>query len=255
MLKLGCAGFPIGRDRYWRSLSFVEALTGETMPRPATLADWRSSAPPEAEFAVQAYRLITHGREDRGYPKAGKKLALSRQDHCGGFRDTLEVHEAWMSTKAAAEALGAKVIVFETPASFQPGPDRLRDMYRFFKVLARGRFTCVWHPRSRAWSAELADKVCAELGLIRAFDPLKERPPERGAFRYLRPLGPRAGALSVDNMATIREAAREKPSYLVFTHRDAFRDAERLLDVGPARQGFSSGPRRGSALTRRPDIS
>ena len=254
MLKMGCAGFPIGRDRYWRSLSFVEALTGETMPRPGTLAEWRASAPPEAEFAVQAYRLITHGREDRGFPRAGRKLAASRQLHCGAFRDNLEVHEAWMSTKAAAEALGAKIVVFETPASFQPGPDRLRDMYRFFKVLARGRFTFVWQPRGRSWEGALADKVCGELGLIRAFDPLKERPPERGAFRYLRPQGPRMGSLSVDNLATIREAAREKPSYLVFTHRDAFRDAERLLDAGAARQVRPSG-RPASAQTRRPDIS
>ena len=237
MLKLGCAGFPIGRDRYWRTLSFVEARTGEIMPRPGTLAEWRESAPPEAEFSVQAYRLITHGREDRGFPAAGKKLAPSRQGQCGGFRDSLEVHEAWMSTKAAAEALGAKVIVFETPASFQPGPDRLRDMYRFFKVLARGRFTCVWQPRGASWAGNLVDKVCGELGLIRAFDPLKERPPERGAFRYLRPQGPRVGALSVDNLSTIREAAREKPSYLVFSHRDAFRDAERLVEVPVPRTG------------------
>lgn len=230
-LKIGCAGFPIGRDRYWRSLSFVEARTGEIMPRPATLAEWRASAPSVAEFAVQAYRAITHGREDRGFPPAAKKLAPAAQRQCGGFRDSLEVHEAWMSTKAAAEALGATVVVFETPASFQPGPDRLRDMYRFFKVLARGRFTCVWHPRGPSWGGTLVDKVCGELGLIRAFDPLKERAPERGAFRYLRPQGPRMGALSVDNLTTIREAARGKPSYLVFSHRDGFRDAERLLDV------------------------
>jgi uncharacterized protein YecE (DUF72 family) len=235
MLKVGCAGFPIGMDRYWRSLSFVEARTGEKMPRPATLADWRAGAPAAAEFSVQACRLITHGREDRGFPPAGKKLTPSRQLHCGGFRDSLEVHEAWMSTKAAAEALGAKVVVFETPASFQPGPDRLRDLYRFFKKLPRGRFACVWQPRGAAWDSRLADKVCAELGLIRAFDPLKGRGPERGAFRYLRPQGPRTGTLSVDNMSTIVEAAREGPSYLVFSHRDAFRDADRLAGPPPAR--------------------
>jgi uncharacterized protein YecE (DUF72 family) len=236
MLKVGCAGFPIGRDRYWRTLPFVEARTGEAMPRSGTLAEWRAGAPSEAEFAVSAYRLITHGREDRGFPAAGRKLAPSRQAHCGGFRESLEVHEAWMSTKAAAEALSAKIVVFETPASFQPGPDRLRDMYRFFKVLARGPFACVWHPRGSAWAGgTLVDKVCAELGLIRAFDPLRERAPERGAFRYLRPQGPRVGALSVDKLSTIREAAQGKPAYLVFSHRDAFRDAERLIDVPATR--------------------
>ncbi len=234
MLRLGCAGFPVGRDRYWRSFSFVEARTGEVMPREATLAEWRSGAPAEAEFSIQAFRLITHGREDRGFPPAGKKMTPARQLQCGGFRESLEVHEAWMSTKTAAELLGAKTIVFDTPAAFQPGPDRLRDLYRFFKALARGRFTCVWHPRGKSWD-RLADKVCAELGLVRAFDPVMERPPERGAFRYLRPMGPRSGGMSAENLAVIRKASEGKPSYLVLSHRDAFRDAERMAAGGGTR--------------------
>jgi len=237
MLKIGCAGFPIGQDRYWRSFSFLEARTGEVMPRPATLASWREGAPPEAEFSVQASRSITHGREDRGFPPAVKKLPLAAQERCGGFRDTLEVHEAWMATKAAAETLGAKIVLFETPASFQPGPDRLRDMYRFFKVLARGRFAFVWQPRGPSWEPALVERVCGELGLIRAFDPLKERAPERGAFRYLRPLGPRTGGVSVENLSTLREAAGGKPSYLVLSHRDAFRDAERLQGAAAPSRG------------------
>ncbi|MBI3565616.1 MAG: DUF72 domain-containing protein [Elusimicrobia bacterium] len=209
-------------------MDFVEARTGEAMPREATLAEWKAGAPAGAEFAVQAYRLITHARDDRGFPPAGKKLTPARQLHCGGFREGLEVHEAWMATKAAAELLGAKAVVFETPASFQPGADRLRDMYRFFKGLPRSRFAYVWHPRGKDWDGNLGDKVCAELGLIRAFDPLIQRPPQAGAFRYMRPLGPRVGTLSVDKLSTIREAARGKPSYVVFSHRDAFRDADRL---------------------------
>jgi len=231
MLRTGCAGFPVGQDRYWRSLAFLEARTGEAMPRESTLAAWRAGAPAGAEFAVQAYRLLTHGRDDRGFPPAGRRLTPARQLHCGAFRDSLEAHEAWMATKTAAVVLGAKAVVFETPVSFQPGPDRLRDMTRFFRGVSRGTFALVWHPRGSAW-ASLADKVCAELGLIRAFDPLKERAPERGAFRYLRPAGPRSGGLSVDNMSTIRAAAAGKPAYLVLSHRDAFRDAERLT-AGP----------------------
>jgi uncharacterized protein YecE (DUF72 family) len=252
MLKAGCAGFPIGRDRYWRELAFVEALTGETMPRAETLAAWRAGAPSAAEFSVQAFRLITHGREDRGFPRAGRKLPASRQERCGGFRESLEAHEAWMSTKTAAEVLGARVIVFETPASFHPGADRLRDMYRFFKALPRGRWSLAWHPRGPSWEPALADKVCAELGLIRAFDPLSDRTPERGAFRYLRPRGPRSGGLSVDSLSTIRGAAEGKPAYVVFSHRGAFWDARRFLG-GPSAPGGAA--RRSSGLTGRPDIS
>jgi hypothetical protein len=229
MLKVGCAGFPVGRDRYWRGLSFSEALTGEHMPRPETLAAWRADAPAGAEFGVQAFRFITHGPQDRGFPAAGKKLTPSRRGFCGGFRDSLEVHEAWLSTRAAAEALGARLIFFETPENFQPGPDRLRDMYRFFKSIPRGKWSLVWGPRGAAWESDLKDRVSADLGLVRAFDPLRERPPERGAFLCLRPRGPRAGALSVDSMSTICEAARGRPAYAVLTHRQAFADAERLV--------------------------
>jgi uncharacterized protein YecE (DUF72 family) len=228
MFKVGCAGFPVGRDRYWRAFDFVEAKTGEAMPRAETLAGWRSGAPADAEFAVQAHRFITYGPEDRGFPPAGKRLTPLRRRHCGAFRDSLEVYEAWQATRAAAEALKARIIVFETPESFDPGPDRLRDFYRFFRALPKARWSPVWSPRGAAWAPTLADRVCGELGLIRAFDPLRERAPGRGAFLYMRPRAPRVGNLSVDNMSTIRSAAAGRPAYAVLTHRLAFADAERL---------------------------
>lgn len=130
-----------------------------------------------------------------------------------------------MATKAAAEALGARIVVFETSASFQAGADRLRDMYRFFKGAARGRLSFVWQPLG--WG-DIADKVCADLGLIRGFDPLRQPPPKKGAFLYLRPRLGLAGTLSVDNMSTIVRACSTLPAYVALSHRAAFRDAERL---------------------------
>jgi uncharacterized protein YecE (DUF72 family) len=225
MLRVGCVGFPIGRDRYWRSLSFVEARTGEAMPRPETLAEWKAGAPRGAEFAVQAYRLITHGPDDRGFPPAGRRLTPFRR---------AEVGEAWGATRRAAEVLGARLVVFETPASFLPGADGTRDMYKFFRGVSRAGLSLVWHPRG-AWEPALADRVCADLGLIRAFDPLRENAPASGAVRYLRPLGPRMGTWSVDKLSMIVEAGRDKPSYLALSHRDGFRDAEKLVDPRAAR--------------------
>lgn len=230
MIKVGCAGYPVGRDRYWRSLSFTETETGKAMPRPETLASQRADMPPGSEAAVQAYRLVSHGPQDPGFPAAGKKLPRKRQELCGGFRESLEVHEAWMSTKAAAEVLGASIVVFDLPSSFLPGADRLRDLYRFFKGVKRGGLTLVWHPRGHEWDS-LADKVSAELGLIRAFDPLRQRPPLKGRFLYLRPGLGRAGILGVDNMSTIAEACGDVPAYVALSNRNAFRDAERLKET------------------------
>lgn len=226
MIKVGCAGYPIGRDRYWRSLAFVETDTGKALPRLKTLASWRADVPAGGEAALQALRLITHGPQDRGFPMSGRKLSPHRAAHCGAFRESLEVFEAWMATKAAAEALGTRIVVFETPVSFQPGPDRLRDMYRFFKGAARGRLSLVWQPNG--WGS-LADKVCADLGLIRGFDPLRQPPPKKGAFLYMRPRLAWMGALTVDNMATIVRACADVPAYVALSHGAAFRDAERLV--------------------------
>jgi len=230
MITVGCAGYPVGRDRYWRSLSFVEAETGKGLPKLETLANWRADIPAGGEASLQALRAITHGPQDSGFPAASRKLPKNRQALCGAFRESLEVHEAWMATKAAAEALGAKIVVFETPASFLPGSDRLRDMYRFFKGAARGKLAFVWHPRGAEWET-LGDKVAGELGLIRAFDPLRQRPPRRGGFLYLRPQLGRSGILGVDNMATIAEACADVPAFLVLSHRNSFRDAERLKET------------------------
>ncbi len=227
MIRVGCAGYPVNRDRYWRALSFVETDTGKAMPRIATLEAWKADVPEGGEVALQALRSITHGPQDSAFPASARKLPKNRQIQCGGFRDSLEVHEAWMATKAAAEAVGAKIVVFETPPSFLPGPDRLRDLYRFFKGASRGKLHFVWHPKSGEW-ASLVDKISAELGLIRAFDPLRQPPPKKGAFLYMRPGVARGGMLTVDNMATIAAAAQGNHGYVVFSHRASFHDAERL---------------------------
>ncbi len=235
MIKVGCAGYPVGRDRYWRSLSFHETDTGKGLPKLETLAAWRADVPEGGEVALQALRTITHGPQDSGFPASGRKLPKNRQALCGAFQASLEVHEAWMATKAAAEAVGAKIVVFETPASFQPGPDRLRDMYGFFKKAIRSNLKFVWHPKGAEWSS-LEDKVCAELGLIRAFDPLRQPPPKKGGFLYMRPSLARMGALSVANMATISAAAEEIPAFLALSHRNSFRDAERLKETVGSRR-------------------
>ncbi len=229
MIKAGCIGYPIGRDRYWRSLSFVETDTGKGLPKLETLALWRADIPAGGEAALQALRTITHGPQDRGFPLSGRKFPKNRQILCGAFRESLEVYEAWVATRASAEALGAKIVVFETPASFQPGADRLRDMYRFFKNAVRGNLTIVWHPRGSSWSS-LGDKVCAELGLIRAFDPLSQPPPRKGTFLYMRPFVAPLSALGAHNMAAIVNASGGRPAYVALAHRAAFRDAERLTE-------------------------
>ncbi len=78
--------------------------------------------------------------------------------------------------------------------------------------------------------------MCADLGLIRAFDPLRQPPPRKGAFLYMRPAVASMGTLGVDNMATIVAASIDIPTYVALGHQASFRDAERLKEsLGPKR--------------------
>lgn len=238
MIRAGCAGFPIARSRYFGQLPSVELdATFAGSPKLATLEAIRASAPPGFEFSLRASQLITHTRESAGFRTEGAKALSAKRALCvGHFRDTPEVGLAWESTRAAAEALGARFIVLETPTSFYPDANHLRDMYRFFKGIRRGRFALVWQPRGD-WDARLRRKVCADLQLQRALDPLDhfgEPPPgplaPKAEVNYFRLRGGTAGAYGPGELAEIRKACGDAPSYVYFLNRvNGFKDACRFM--------------------------
>jgi len=72
MIKVGCCGFPVARKEYFKNFSLVEVQqTFYKPPRMETAFKWRSAAPPEFEFAVKAWQLITHAPSSPTYRKAG----------------------------------------------------------------------------------------------------------------------------------------------------------------------------------------
>lgn len=226
-LKAGCAGFPIGRERYFGVLSTVELdSTFEKMPKLSTLQAIRAEAPKDFEFSVRAPRRITHAPE----------LAdLRQRSRVGHFRDTPEVGLAAEELRAAADALQAKFVVFEIPGTFFPDADHLRDLYRFFKNLRRGKFAPVIQTKN--WPGKLVSKVCGELGLIAARDPLDHSGEDapaplraRPSLNYFRLRGGPTGSYGDGELEEIRKACRDVPSYVYFTNRlNSFRDARRLI--------------------------
>lgn len=224
-LKAGCAGFPIGRERYFAALQTVEV---EASARLSTMENIRKEAPKGFEFSLIASRVITHADEN--------SANVRRRSAVGYFRDTPEVGLASEETRAAAEALGAKFIVYETPASFYPDADHLRAIYKYFNGLRRLKSALpIWHPRGR-WELKLLKKVCADLGLIRARDPLDhtgEEPPsplrEKPALNYFRLRGGVTGAYGDGELVEILKTCGDAPSYVYFLSRtSSFKDARRL---------------------------
>jgi uncharacterized protein YecE (DUF72 family) len=224
--KAGCGGFPVARKRYFASLGVVEVDSSFfNLPKLETVQAWRAEAPKGFDFALRAWQLITHPGDSPSYSRTRAALAPKRKAFCGHFKPTPEVAGAWRATKAVAEALGARLLVFETPASFYPDSNHLRDLYRFFREAERGAFSCVWHPRSSEWKEKLVAKVCADLKLVAAARPLEGRP-GCGPLNYARLPESEAG-YSDAQLRRVRQACLGKTSYVLFRNRASWDDARR----------------------------
>jgi uncharacterized protein YecE (DUF72 family) len=104
--------------------------------------------------------------------------------HCGSFQPTDEVEWAWDRTREVAIGLKARIVVFQTPASFQPGTTHMGNLKNFFKKADRGDLLLVWEPRGN-WSDEEIVEICREVNLIHGVDPFKNDP-SFGEIRYFR---------------------------------------------------------------------
>src|SRR5579884_1684782 len=95
-VRVGCCGFPVGRERYARVFRLVEVQqTFYQVPARALLQRWREQLPPPFEFTLKAWQLITHDATSPTYRRLREPLSRKALRQCGSFRPTDEVHGAW----------------------------------------------------------------------------------------------------------------------------------------------------------------
>jgi len=175
MLHVGALVDRAPGRKYINALRFAELALSAPLPKPGTLAKLRAQLPPEFVVALRAPRSAVSSA--RGPLRIDAELEASLE---------------WL--KAAADALQARAVVLHTPAQLTPGA-RSRDLLReYIGKLPRpaGRHY-VWAAQG-AWEPEELQRICDELGLTRAFDPLETaaiRSPI--AYATLRALGHRSG--------------------------------------------------------------
>ncbi len=230
-VRVGCCGFPVAQDRYWRTFPVLEVQkTFYQVPRLHTLAGWRERAPEDSEFALKAWQLITHEASSPTYRRLQEKLTPAQLRRCGAFQPTKEVFAAWERTAEAARALRAGVVVFQCPASFKPTPENLQHFEHFFKKIRRGELRLVWEPRGPAWEASLVGRLCRKFDLTHGVDPFKQAP-AAGEVRYYRLHGIRGYRyrFTEGDLRRLADFCRGRhATYVLFNNASMWNDAQRF---------------------------
>ncbi len=171
----------MAQEKYFQAFSCVEIDSSfYQLPKVETAARWRAAAPPDFEFAMKAWQVITHRATSPTYQRT--RLGAGDREHCGHFGFNPTIRWAWNETFTVARALDARLVLFQCSQSFRPTKENVANLRRFFERAKRGKFYMGWEPRGE-WDGELIASLCRELDLIPVLDPFK---PNR--FRWQGPL-------------------------------------------------------------------
>jgi uncharacterized protein YecE (DUF72 family) len=140
-------------------------------PEDDTLRRWRANAPPNFEFTLKAWQLVTHAGTSSTYRRLRRPLTVRERDGLGAFRNTPIVDEGWRRSVECAQILRATAMLFQSPASFRPTDEHIENLRTFFGRIERPQgIRLMWEPRG-PWPERQIAQLCAELGLVHVVDP------------------------------------------------------------------------------------
>lgn len=185
-VHVGCSGFAGSMKTYPSLFNVIEVQhTFYQPPQLSTLAKWRANVDPSFEFVIKAWQLITHASSSPTYRRLKRELSEPESKTSGNFRNSKIVLSAWKTTLECAEALDAKRILFQCPASFKPIDANLQNMRKFFSMIERDNILLYFEPRGKDWTPDLVQNLCRELDIFHAVDPFVSttQTPEQTYFR------------------------------------------------------------------------
>lgn len=233
-IRVGCCGFALAQQAYFARFPVVEVQqTFYQPPQRKTLERWRAQAPEDFEFTLKAWQLITHEPTSPTYRRLRTPVPASKRSRYGSFRPTRDVMDAWCATQECAQALRARLVVFQCPASFTPTPEHVQNLRAFFQVIGRQAQGLIfgWEPRGEAWPQDQITSLCQELGLLYIVDPFRH-PPLPGRLRYFRLHG-RTGyryRYTDADLRALRDLC-QGTTYCLFNNLSMADDAQRFLHL------------------------
>lgn len=187
-VKVGTCGFQKSRKKHYTELDVVEVQQTFYDPRDTeTFKRWRKEAPEHFEFTVKVWMLVTHGYNKMLWRRLKKEVPGDKEKY-KPFELNREVLQAMEATLEAAKVLEAKLLVFQTPASFRATEENAYKIIKFFHELGLNEYVVVWEPRGDWWdNKDLMAKVAESAEIYIDGDVLRGRlPPEEQKIIYTR---------------------------------------------------------------------
>jgi uncharacterized protein YecE (DUF72 family) len=221
-VKIGCCGFRVGMARYFETLETVELnSTFYRYPSPELVERWRRAAPDTFEFTVKAHQDISH------------RLGLQPSKECTA---------AFERMRQICAILRSKVMLIQTPASFQPTKENLVRAGDFFQKVDRGDLALAWETRGDTWNTprtrERLRSLLSEVEVTHTTDPFLVEPAystPKLAYLRLHGLGERMYYYQFTDRELEQAQAKaaqigvnSERTYLLFNNLTMFEDARRL---------------------------
>lgn len=233
-VNIGTCGFGMTQDEYAELFKCVEVQhTFYQPPMVKTLERWRAERPKDFEYTLKAWQLITHTSSSPTQKRLSKRITESQKEEAGSFRPTATVKEAWEVTLASANALQAKTILFQCPASFTSTKENIANLEKFFSGIKRGKLNFCWEPRGNTWHDSTVKSICEAHDLWHVVDPFKAKTvtPQKiyfrlhgiGGWRYKYEDG------ELEELASM--LPKNKTSYVFFNNREMTEDALRFEKI------------------------
>ncbi|AKA73756.1 DUF72 domain-containing protein [Saccharolobus solfataricus] len=214
MIKIGTCGFTRKHFNYFDVLevqeTFYNFLSEERLNKLKEL-----SIRNKVELTIKANQIITHEYNRITY-KRFKKIIGDVKNY-GYFRPTKEVMQALEITLNEAKFLNSRIIIFQTPPSFAPNNENIKNLKDFFSILDKS-FIYGWEPRGE-WNQnhEVLLKIFSQIDVIHVVDPFKNKSVDDKQIRYFRLHG--LGSSEVNYRYKYTKADLEKLKEYVLSER------------------------------------
>lgn len=158
-----------------------------TLPQVSTTERWRREAGEEFEFTMKAWQALTHPTSSPTWNSHRENLTDEQEAGFGYLRPTAVVEEAWKETKQRAEALEARVVVLQTPPSFDASDGHEESMRELLSRIDRDGLVLAWEPRGD-WpdNPDRVAAICADLDLVHVVDLMRRQPLSDHDVAYVR---------------------------------------------------------------------